>query len=82
MPHGGSFPGSSLGAAPYDTIPLVDEVPRYSSLLAIPSPTKSVRHLFPLPFSVAGSQFSPEWCTYRGSLPSPNDNDRRFPHGE
>ncbi len=28
-PHGGSFPGSSLGAAPYETIPLVDKVPGY-----------------------------------------------------
>ncbi len=48
-PHDGSFPGSSLGAAPYETIPLVDEVPGYSSLLAVLSPTKSVRRLFPCP---------------------------------
>ncbi len=63
-PHGGSFPVSSLGAAPYETIPLVDEVPGYSFLLAVPSPTKSVRRLFPCPFSVAGPQFSPEWSMY------------------
>ncbi len=31
-PHGGGFPGSSLGAASYKTVPLVDEVPGYSSL--------------------------------------------------
>ncbi len=36
-PHGGSFPGSSLGAAPYETIPLVYEVPGSSFLLAVPS---------------------------------------------
>ncbi len=74
-PHGGSFPGSSLGAAPYETIPLVDEVLRYLSLLAVPSPTKSVRCL------LAGPQFSPEWSTYGGNLPSLNDNDGCFPLG-
>ncbi len=78
-PHGGSFPGSSLGTAPYETVSLVDEVPGYSSLLAVPSPTKSVRHLFLCPFSVAGPQFSPERSTYGGNLPSPNDNDGCFP---
>ncbi len=78
-PHGGSFPSSSLGAAPYETIPLVDEIPGYSPLLAIPSPTKSVRRLFSDSFSVAGSQFSPEWSSYGGSLPLPNDKDRHFP---
>ncbi len=26
-PHGSGFPGYSLGAAPYETIPLVDDVP-------------------------------------------------------
>ncbi len=67
-PHGGSFPGSSLGTAPYETIPLVDEVPGYSSLLAVPLPTKSVRRLFPCPFSVVGPQFSPECSTYGGNL--------------
>ncbi len=56
-PHGGRFPSSSLVTAPYETIPLVDEVPGYSSLLAVPSLTKSVRRLFPRPFSVAGPQF-------------------------
>ncbi len=80
-PHGGSFPGSSLGAAPYETIPLVDEVLGYLSLLAVPSPTKSVRCLFLRPFSVAGPQFSPEWSTYGGNLPSLNDNDGCFPLG-
>ncbi len=80
-PHGGSFPGSSLGTAPYETIPLVDEVTEYSSILAIPLPTKSVRRLFPCPFSVAGSKFSLEWSTYGGNLPSPNDNDGCFPPG-
>ncbi len=80
-PHGGSFPGSSLGTAPYETIPLVDEVPGYSSLLVVPSPIKSVRRLFPCPFSVAGPQFSPEWSTYGGDLLSPNDNDGCFPLG-
>ncbi len=52
----------------------MDEVPGYSSLLAVPSPTKSVRHTF----SVAGPQFSPEWSTYWGNLPSSNDNDGCF----
>ncbi len=46
------------------TIPLVDEVPEYSSLLAVPLPTKNVRRLFPRSFSVVGSQISPEWSTY------------------
>ncbi len=80
-PHGGRFPSSSLGTAPYETIPLVDEVPGYLSLLAVPSPTKSVRRLFLRPFSVAGPQFSPERCTYGGNLPLPNDNDGCFPLG-
>ncbi len=78
-PHGRGFPGSSLGAAPYETVPLVDEVSRYSPLLAIPPPTKSVRCLSPHPLSVAGPQFSPERSEYGGSLPSPNDNDGCFP---
>ncbi len=56
----------------------MDEVPGYSYLLAVPSPTKSVRRLFPCPFSVAGPQFYPK-CG--GNLPSPNDNDGRFPLG-
>ncbi len=80
-PHGGTSPGSSLGAAPYETIPLVDEVPGYSSLLAVPSPTKNVGRLFSCPFSAAGPQFSPEWSTYGGNLPSPYDNDGYFPLG-
>ncbi len=42
-PHGSGFPSSSLGAAPYETVSLVDEVPRYLSLLAISPPTKSSR---------------------------------------
>ncbi len=78
-PHGGDHPGSSLGAAPYETDPLVDEVPGYSSLLAVPPPTKSVRHLSPHPLSVAGPQFSPERIGDGGSLPSPNDNDGGLP---
>ncbi len=53
-------------------------MPGYSFLLAIQD-TKSVRRLFPRPFSVAGPQFSPEWSTYRGNLPPPNDNDGCFP---
>ncbi len=80
-PHGGSSPSSSLGTAPYETIPLVDEVPGYSSLLAFPSPSKSVRRLFLHPFSVAGPQFSLERSTHWGNLPSPNDNDGCFPLG-
>ncbi len=78
-PHGSGFPGSSLGAAPYETIPLVDEVPGYLSLLAIPPPTKSVRRLSPHPLSVAGPQFSLERSGNGGSLPSPDDNDGCFP---
>ncbi len=77
-PHNVSFPGSSHGAAPYETIPLVDEVPGYLSLLAIPLPIKSVRRLIPHPFSVAGPQYYPAWSSYGGNLPSPNDNDRCF----
>ncbi len=80
-PHGSSFPGYSLGAAPYETIPLVDEVPGYSPLLAVPPPTKSVRRLSPRPLSVAGPQFSLDRSEYGGSLPSPNDNDGCFPLG-
>ncbi len=30
---------------------------------------------------MAGPQFSPEWSTYGGNLPSPNDNDGCFPLG-
>ncbi len=78
-PHGSSFPSSSLGAAPYETVPLVDEVPGYSPLLAIPPPTKSVRCLSQHPLSVAGPQFSPERSEYGGSLPSPNDSDGCLP---
>ncbi len=36
---------------------------------------------FRKPFRVAGLQFSPEWSTYGGNLPSPNDNDGCFPLG-
>ncbi len=39
-PHGSGFPDSFLGAAPYETVPLVDEVPGYSPLLAV-TPTKN-----------------------------------------
>ncbi len=53
-----------LGLLLMKTIPMVDEVPEYSSLLAVPLPTKNVRRLFPRPFSVVGSQISPEWSTY------------------
>ncbi len=35
LPHGSGFPGSSLGAATYETVSLVDEVPGYSSLPAV-----------------------------------------------
>ncbi len=80
-PLGGSFPGSSLGTAPYETISLVDKVPGYSSLLAVPLPTKSVRCLFPHPFSVVGSLFSSERSMYGGNLSSPNNKDGCFPLG-
>ncbi len=34
-----------------------------------------------LPPYLAGPQFSPQWITYGGNLPSPNDNDGCFPLG-
>ncbi len=58
---------------------LMDEVPGYSPLMAVPPPTKSGRRLSPCPLSVAGPQFSPERSKYGGSLPSPNDNNGCFP---
>ncbi len=72
-----SFPISSLGAAPYEAIPLVDEVPGYSWVRVRVG--KSVRHLSPRHLSVTGPQFSPERSAYGGSLLSPNNNDGRFP---
>ncbi len=48
-PHSSGFPSSSIWAAPYETISLVEEVPGYLPLLAVPPPTKSIRRLSPHP---------------------------------